>query len=42
MTARREDTENGFRWMVYSDWLDRRVAEELEFEARKQSEQTHR
>ena len=38
MTARREDTENGFRWMVYRDWLDRRIAEELEFEARKRSE----
>ena len=34
----REDTGNGFRWSIELSSLDRKIAEELEFERRKQSE----
>ena len=39
ISVRREDTENGFRWSVEATSLDRKIYEELEFEARKSSEQ---
>jgi hypothetical protein len=35
ISARREDTENGFRWSIEAESLDRKIDEELEFEARK-------
>ena len=39
ISARREDTENGFRWVAEQSSLDRKIDEELEFEARKLGEQ---
>lgn len=36
--VRREDTENGFRWVIAQDSLDRKIDEELEFEARREGE----
>lgn len=39
ISARREDTENGFRWVVGQSSLNRKIDEELEFEARKLGEQ---
>ena len=41
ISARREDTDNGFRWVVEQSSLDRKIDEELEFEARKEVEQVH-
>ena len=38
ISVRREDTENGFRWSIEISSLDRKIDEELEFEARKSSE----
>ena len=38
ISARREDTENGFRWSIEAESLDRKIDEELEFEARKPGE----
>ena len=38
ITVRREDTENGFRWSIEATSLDRKIDEELEFEARKSGE----
>lgn len=38
ITVRREDTGNGYRWMILRDSLDHKIAEELEFEARKHPE----
>ncbi|WP_299293933.1 hypothetical protein [uncultured Tateyamaria sp.] len=35
ISVRREDTDNGFRWSVEQASLDRKINEELEFEARK-------
>ena len=32
--VRREDTENGFRWMIDRATIERKIEEELEFEAR--------
>jgi len=39
ISVRREDTENGFRWSIQATSLDRKIDEELEFEARKSGEQ---
>jgi len=38
ITVRREDTENGFRWSIEAESLDRKIDEELEFETRKPGE----
>ncbi len=38
ISVRREDTENGFRWSIETMSLDRKIDEELEFEARKTGE----
>jgi len=38
ISVRREDTENGFRWSIESTSLDRKIDEELEFEARRSGE----
>jgi hypothetical protein len=38
ISVRREDTENGFRWSIEAESLDRKIDEELEFEARKSGE----
>jgi hypothetical protein len=38
ISVRREDTENGFRWSIQVASLDRKIDEELEFEARKSGE----
>ncbi|AXI42578.1 hypothetical protein [Sulfitobacter sp. SK011] len=38
ISVRREDTENGFRWSIEEASLDRKIDEELEFEARKPGE----
>ena len=38
ISVRREDTENGFRWSIEATSLDRKIDEELEFEARKSGE----
>lgn len=35
ISVRREDTENGYRWSIEASSLDRKIAEELEFEHRK-------
>lgn len=35
ISVRREDTENGFRWSIEAKSLDRKIDEELEFEARR-------
>ncbi|RMF03764.1 MAG: hypothetical protein D6773_06865 [Alphaproteobacteria bacterium] len=34
LSVRREDIENGYRWLIEPASLDRKIAEELEFEAR--------
>lgn len=36
--ARTQDTENGFRWLIERVSLDVKIAQELEFEARKRTE----
>lgn len=38
VSVRREDTENGYRWVIEINSLDRKIDEELEFEARKSKE----
>jgi len=38
LTVRREDVDNGFRWTIERVSLDRKIAQELEFEARRTSE----
>jgi hypothetical protein len=38
ISVRREDTDNGFRWSIEASSLDRKIDEELEFEARKSGE----
>ena len=38
LTVRREDVDNGFRWTIEKTSLDRKVAQELEFEARRAGE----
>jgi len=38
LTVRREDVDNGFRWTVERVSLDRKIAQELEFEARRTGE----
>ena len=38
ISVRREDIENGFRWSIEATSLDRKIDEELEFEARKSGE----
>ena len=38
LTVRREDVDNGFRWTIERDSLDRKIAQELEFEARRTGE----
>ena len=35
MTVREEDTENGFRYVIESESLDRKIGQELAFEARR-------
>jgi hypothetical protein len=35
--VRREDTENGYRWMIDRTTLERKVEEELQFEARQRN-----
>jgi hypothetical protein len=39
ISVRREDTGNGFRWSIELSSLDRKIEEELEFEARKRGAQ---
>jgi len=39
LTVRREDVDNGFRWSIERTSLDRKIDQELEFEARRVSEQ---
>jgi len=41
LTVRREDVENGFRWSIERESLDRKIAQELEFEARRDGEPVH-
>lgn len=36
ISVRQEDTENGFRWSIEVNSLDRKIDEELEYERRKQ------
>ena len=38
LTVRREDVDNGFRWTIERTSLDRKIAQELEFEARRTGE----
>lgn len=38
LTVRREDVDNGFRWTIERASLDRKIAQELEFEARRSGE----
>jgi len=38
LTVRREDVDNGFRWTIERASLDRKIAQELEFEARRVGE----
>ncbi len=38
LSVRREDVDNGFRWTIEMASLDRKIAQELEFEARRASE----
>lgn len=38
LTVRREDVDNGFRWTIERTSLDRKIAQELEFEARRGGE----
>jgi len=38
LTVRREDVDNGFRWTIEKSSLDRKIAQELEFEARRAGE----
>jgi aspartate oxidase len=38
--VRREDVENGFRWVIERSSLDRKIEQELEFEARRKSAAT--
>lgn len=38
LTVRREDVDNGFRWTIERISLDRKIAQELEFEARRLGE----
>jgi len=38
LTVRREDVDNGFRWTIEKTSLDRKIAQELEFEARRAGE----
>ncbi len=38
LTVRREDVDNGFRWTIERTSLDRKIAQELEFEARRAGE----
>jgi len=38
LTVRREDVDNGFRWTIEKCSLDRKIAQELEFEARRAGE----
>jgi hypothetical protein len=37
ISVRREDIDNGFRWSIEASSLDRKIDEELEYEARKSS-----
>jgi len=41
LTVRREDVDNGFRWAIERTSLDRKIAQELEFEARRVGEPVH-
>ncbi len=41
LVVRREDVDNGFRWSVERKSLDRKIDQELEFEARRDSEPVH-
>ena len=38
LSVRREDIENGFRWSIERESLDRKIAQERDFERRNQSE----
>jgi hypothetical protein len=38
ITVRREDVDNGFRWVIERTSLDRKIEQELEFEARRARE----
>jgi hypothetical protein len=38
LTVRREDVDNGFRWTIERSSLDRKIAQELEFEVRRAGE----
>lgn len=38
LVVRREDVDNGFRWTIERESLDRKIAQELEFEARREEE----
>lgn len=38
VVARSQDTENGFRWLIERNSLDVKIAQELEFDARKKPE----
>lgn len=38
LVVRREDVDNGFRWSIERESLDRKIAQELEFEARREDE----
>jgi len=38
LTVRREDVDNGFRWSIERKSLDRKIDQELEFEARRDDE----
>jgi hypothetical protein len=40
VVVRREDVENGFRWVIERSSLDRKIEQELEFEARRKSAAT--
>ena len=40
VVVRREDVENGFRWVIDRSSLDRKIEQELEFEARRKSSDT--
>ena len=38
LVVRREDVDNGFRWSIERESLDRKIAQEHEFEARREEE----
>lgn len=40
IVVRREDVENGFRWVIERSSLDRKIEQELEFEARRNQSDT--